>query len=204
MNSVFYLTNHADLSDNRFYSSKIKVSHGVFGEDIWNYEEDFFPEDITLEEIQDLYPKCLFGGILPDGNRNIKLRLLGHSLRIRDKIVKASDIFKVRVYSNLQRGGFSLQKYGLVIGYADTLLMRDVKVVINKSGRDKAIQTKRRNVHAFLEGLCYTSTLSTLCSNLPKKINYRPKRGFTVNGEVRAHFDCVKMSRGEAFEIKLT
>lgn len=207
MNSVFYLSNYVELIQNKIDDSQLHVYRGYFDLDFKNKSMSEllgFNSNNRLREIEDLYPGYLFGGLVSAFNdRATKLRLLGNSLRIRDNVTTVDDLFRVRVYKNLHRNTFSLQKRGLVIAYAHNLLMTNVNVVINKAGKDRAIKTKQRNVHAFLEGNCYTHIYSRECSNLPRKIKYSPECGFTVNGEVRTHFDCVKITGGQAFEIKL-
>jgi hypothetical protein len=63
---------------------------------------------------------------------------------------------KVRVYLNLNMmGRFSIQdqKTGLVVGYADSVLLKDVQFQIRKSGQDRARKERRRNVHALAVGI---------------------------------------------------
>lgn len=204
MNSVLYVTNYVTIYNNQINDYRTSVYHGSFGGYPWHLQKTWRTPSIALEELENLYPGHLFGGIFPiHDDHNTRLRLLGNSLRIRDRLTTTADLFKVRVYKNLHRKTFSLLKYGLVIGYSNHLIMRNVKVVINKSGRDRAIKTKQRNVHAFLEGDCYTSPSVIECSNLPREIKYSPERGFTVDGETRTHFECVRLKHGQAFEIKL-
>lgn len=62
---------------------------------------------------------------------------------------------KVKVYLNLNMmGRFSIQdqRSGLVVGYADTVLLEDVQFRVSKSGQERARRERRRNVHAVAVG----------------------------------------------------
>jgi len=64
---------------------------------------------------------------------------------------------KVDVYKNLHRACMSVRSrerndYGRVIAYASYLLLHNCQFVVNQRGRDKVIQDKRKNVHAFVRG----------------------------------------------------
>lgn len=71
---------------------------------------------------------------------------------------------RVRVYRNLHTGNFSVQdaKTGLVIAHTDAICLSDVKFVVRKSGREKVLREKRKNVHAFVVG--YVSKSEGCCS----------------------------------------
>jgi len=67
---------------------------------------------------------------------------------------------KVRVYRNLQRGGYSVQlrqpghKYDRrVIAHSDSIMLQSVRFVVSEAGRLRVIREQRKNVHAFAEGL---------------------------------------------------
>jgi hypothetical protein len=63
---------------------------------------------------------------------------------------------KVKVYLNLNMmGRFSIQdhKTGLVVGYANSVLLKDVQFRISKSGQERARRERRRNVHAVAVGI---------------------------------------------------
>jgi len=62
---------------------------------------------------------------------------------------------KVKVYLNLNMmGRFSIQdcKTGLVVAYADSVILSMVKFKISSSGQKRAREEKRRNVHAVAVG----------------------------------------------------
>src|SRR5690554_667673 len=61
---------------------------------------------------------------------------------------------EVEVYRCLNRKGkvYSIKQDGLVVAHTDALTMRDVKFIINQSGKKRCIDKKVRNVHAYIKG----------------------------------------------------
>lgn len=64
---------------------------------------------------------------------------------------------KVKVYKNLHNGMYSIQAMhgdnkGRVVGYATRLLLDDVTFKVSESGRQRVINEKRKNVHAYVCG----------------------------------------------------
>lgn len=61
---------------------------------------------------------------------------------------------RVRVYRNLNNGKLSIlhKKRGRVIGYADSVRLLKATYVVLPAGKQRAIRTGQRNVHAFVEG----------------------------------------------------
>lgn len=88
----------------------------------------------------------------------------------------------VRIYRNLNRKGqvYSVWQKGFVVAHMKEFVLRDVTFVVNKSGKERAIRTKTRNVHAFIEGLLvdFDNVLFEFSYNL----YYKPftKDGFFV------------------------
>ncbi|MGV7002483.1 hypothetical protein ACWA2C_27995 [Priestia megaterium] len=60
----------------------------------------------------------------------------------------------VKVYKNLNRDCFSIMDYKsrLVIGWASSVMLRNVKFVVSKAGQSKAREQQTRNVHAYAIG----------------------------------------------------
>ena len=61
----------------------------------------------------------------------------------------------VRVYRNLGHESpeaFSVMQRGLVVGHADRLVLGAARPVVSAAGRARVLRTKRKNVHAFIEG----------------------------------------------------
>ncbi|MBH8599280.1 MULTISPECIES: hypothetical protein [unclassified Thermoactinomyces] len=61
---------------------------------------------------------------------------------------------KVDVYKNLRNGLWSIRDHstGLILGHADQLVLENTEFKISESGKRKAIQNGRRNVHAYVVG----------------------------------------------------
>lgn len=58
----------------------------------------------------------------------------------------------VWVYRNLTKGCYSLTQRGLVIGHACRVILENVHFKIREGGRQKVLQQRRKNVHAFAVG----------------------------------------------------
>ena len=59
---------------------------------------------------------------------------------------------RVKVYYNLHKHTFSVQKNGLVVLHADYVKLEDVEFKVRPGGREKVRQEKSKNVHAFVIG----------------------------------------------------
>jgi len=59
---------------------------------------------------------------------------------------------RVKVYYNLHKHTFSVQKNGLVVLHADYIKLEDVEFKVRQGGREKVRQEKSKNVHAFVNG----------------------------------------------------
>lgn len=69
---------------------------------------------------------------------------------------------RYKIYRNLNNGLLSLLecKTHLVSGHASRIVVKNARLIINASGKLKALQTGQRNVHAFVEGeIVYTTGL---------------------------------------------
>lgn len=87
----------------------------------------------------------------------------------------------VRVYYNLHRKTFSIQKKinsrWKVVGYKDQFMLADCKFKVNENARQKVITTKRKSVHAFIYGMIVESGMGIEFwqhKNLPAIITYNP------------------------------
>ena len=63
----------------------------------------------------------------------------------------------VKVYWNLHRHLYSVQQNGLVVGHAESVALNDVKFKVSQAGRNRVLNEKRKNVHAFIIGTVATS-----------------------------------------------
>lgn len=86
----------------------------------------------------------------------------------------------VRVYRNLNKKGqvYSIQQNGVVVAHTKEFVLKDVKFIINKAGKERAIKTKTRNVHAFIEG--YLGDIDDVLLEFSHILKYQPfdKKGF--------------------------
>lgn len=64
-------------------------------------------------------------------------------------------IDRMKVYRNLHNGKWSIMstKNNLVMAHANHIILSDVVFKVNEKGRQRAILEKRKNVHAFAEGI---------------------------------------------------
>lgn len=62
---------------------------------------------------------------------------------------------RVRVYRNLNNGLLSIQAIdsGLILAHCQALRLGDAVFKVNENGRLRVIETRRKAVHAFVEGL---------------------------------------------------
>ena len=89
---------------------------------------------------------------------------------------------KVKVYYNIHKKVFSVIPMqgpgkGRVAGYTDNIDLTDAVFKVNKSGRDKVLKEKRKNVHAFIVGKmanlnCNKKINGELASYNPYKFDY--------------------------------
>jgi hypothetical protein len=61
----------------------------------------------------------------------------------------------VSVYKNINRDCYSIMQNGKVVAHTQTISLVDVTFEINKSGRQRVLDTKRKNVHAKVKGYIY-------------------------------------------------
>jgi hypothetical protein len=103
----------------------------------------------------------------------------------------------IRVYRNLHRQGkwYSIKQDGKVVAHSKAMCIRDCTFIVSKAGKERAIRTKQRDVHAFIEGFYETSGMGTSAdrNDLPANIKYDP---FNHLG-----FYCDNLT-SKAFEVK--
>jgi protein-tyrosine phosphatase len=59
---------------------------------------------------------------------------------------------RVKVYYNLHKHTFSVQKNGLVVMHADYIKLENLEFKVRPTGKEKVRQEKSKNVHAFVIG----------------------------------------------------
>lgn len=59
----------------------------------------------------------------------------------------------VRVYRNLTRGCLSVMRRGLVVAHVESVALHGARFVVQEAGRQRVLRDRRKNVHAFVEGI---------------------------------------------------
>lgn len=80
---------------------------------------------------------------------------------------------KVMVYKNLHNGKFSVKQNGLVVAHVDSIEFEVAMFNVNESGRQRVINEKKKNVHAFIVGYIKAVNVDKDVSNL-KAVSYNP------------------------------
>jgi hypothetical protein len=75
---------------------------------------------------------------------------LEHIIPRNGRLIKEGD--NVKVYRNLNNDCLSIVKDGLVNGYAQYVELTDVTFEVNEKGRQRVLQERRKNVHAYVCG----------------------------------------------------
>lgn len=90
---------------------------------------------------------------------------------------RSIDIEKpIKVYRNLHKDCYSIKQGSLVVAHAERLCLSNVTFKVNEKNRQKVIETKRKNVHAFIEGFYTTCGIGTTAerNDLPVEVYYNP------------------------------
>lgn len=82
----------------------------------------------------------------------------------------------VRIYRNLNNGTMSIQaksgKSWLVMGHVTNAIVRDVTFKVSESGRQRVIRDKRKNVHAWGQGVLLSEFDESIIA--PIALGYNP------------------------------
>lgn len=99
----------------------------------------------------------------------------------------------VDLYRCLNRKGFvfSLRQNGKVVGHTTKITLKDCEFKVNKSGKDRCISNKTRNVHAFVRGTISNDNPSGLAFVL----HYEPYKelGFYY----KIHDECIELTKSD-------
>ena len=84
---------------------------------------------------------------------------------------------KVRVYWNLHRKMWSIQKGGLVIDHKKSLFLHNANFVVREGGQKRVRESGHKNVHAFVCGEWDQKEYHTF-KDMPlwRRVSYDPKR----------------------------
>lgn len=75
----------------------------------------------------------------------------------------------VRVYKNLHKDCWSIKQNGLVKAHADEINLFNCEFLVNQKDRERVIKEKRKNVHAFVKGYIWDTSM-----DLIKQVSYNP------------------------------
>ena len=84
---------------------------------------------------------------------------------------------RVRVYRNLHKDCFSVKcmKTGKVIAHVKDITLSFVTFPVSQAGRNRVLKERRKNVHAFVQGIVDTFTVLSekrICYNPYKKDHF--------------------------------
>ena len=79
---------------------------------------------------------------------------------------------KVKVYRNLRNKCLSIQYKGKVIAHVDSITLCGVTFKVSQLARARVLETKQKNVHAFVCGTVITSALPNWL--LKESVMYNP------------------------------
>lgn len=81
---------------------------------------------------------------------------------------------KVRVYRNLHKKCFSVKcmKTQKVIAHVDSITLKDVTYPVSQAGRDRVLAERRKNVHAYVQGVIESEELVDIAKM--KQVCYNP------------------------------
>jgi hypothetical protein len=104
---------------------------------------------------------------------------------------------KVAAYFNLHKHVFSLQSrskdtYGRVIEHTDHVILKNPKFVVRQGGRQKVLEEKKKNVHAFVIGEVIQSLPEGRVVLSEQPVTYNPYRfsQFVTRGDERDIYEA--------------
>ena len=111
-------------------------------------------------------------------------------MQYKDDNIEIDDKKPCRVYFNLHKRLFSVTQKNernnwAVVGHTNYIELKNVKFIVSEAGRQRVLREKRKNVHAFLEGLCFNGLANGF---RPRRITYNPYKDRTfvqLFGEAR-------------------
>jgi len=115
---------------------------------------------------------------------------------------------KVRVYYNLQKHCWSVQKHvpgkgWRLAGHMQRLALRNVRTVVQQHGQKRTRSENKKYVHAFLEGDIRTDAWKVTGSHRP--ITYRPMSmntfAFVNTGQEFTHSPDVILDEKTAYAV---
>jgi phosphatidate phosphatase PAH1 len=81
---------------------------------------------------------------------------------------------KVSVYRNLTKKCLSVMLDGKVIEYVDSIVLTAAKFTVRPAGRRKVLETRQKNVHAFITGVVSEVNPSSFDDSGMRPVTYNP------------------------------
>jgi len=94
---------------------------------------------------------------------------------------------KISVYRNLHNNMFSIKQGGLVVAHTNKIALRGVTFHVSEKGREKVLQEKKKNVHAYVKG--YMCPIKPLPGER-KEVYYNPYKVSSFMLENNALHEC--------------
>lgn len=111
------------------------------------------------------------------------------------------------IYRNLTKKCFSIKHRGKVVGYADSILIKNPVFKVNEKGRQRVIKEKQKNVHAYVT--CFESDMKVLedtplnTQEFSKEITYNPYYldafKYAEGNKALGHVESVLMHDGRIY-----
>lgn len=79
----------------------------------------------------------------------------------------------VHVYRNLHKNCYSVRQKGKVIAHLPSLFLQDVSFHVQPAGRQRVLDTGKKNVHAYVKGKLYTPS-GAFSINSNDRVRYNP------------------------------
>lgn len=99
------------------------------------------------------------------------------------------DTRPVEVYRNLTKKLLSVRQDGKVVGHCEDILLEQCLFVVSEKGRQRVLDTKRKNVHAYVRGRLLPEYFSVNHDRFPnvQRVFYNPYEndGFVDSSERR-------------------
>lgn len=84
----------------------------------------------------------------------------------------------IRIFRNLTKKGiwYSVRQGSLTVAHAKAICVRNCTFIVNEKVRQRVAKNRKKEVHAFIEGMYTTSGMGTTASrnDLPAEIKYNP------------------------------
>lgn len=88
----------------------------------------------------------------------------------------------IQIYRNLNKKGviYSVRQSGKVVAHTNTIVIKNCHFKINEGGKQRYLETGRKNVHAYIEGYLATIQEIELVVSYQIKYNIKSETGFRI------------------------